>query len=256
MAVVGCTVHEAHLAVAAAITAHDGVQWVTALVHVRGGSNAASIVATLLQALCRSKTSVAVPGTSLQGVVCTERQPWETASPEVVDPALLEHVLKLVGERLPEDEEREAAEPPDVDPALLDPLPSIVRVVRVLDPAVLADADVRELHVGAFGKDHTWRHLRLLMGAPLPHPPLMQAAVWGSRVEGSADLLTEVVPLVMPASGKARGVHFRPWIATGAACRHPTYVRWYKQPPERRGPSPEVWKTLAEDRNSSRCSRG
>ena len=23
---------------------------------------------------------------------------------------------------------------------------------------------------------------------------------------------------------------------------------WFKQPPERRGPSPEVWKTLAEDR--------
>ena len=51
----------------------------------------------------------------------------------------------------------------------------------------------------------------------------------------------------MRASGKARGVHFRPWILTGAACQHPAYVLWFKQPPERRGPSPDVWKTLAED---------
>ena len=39
----------------------------------------------------------------------------------------------------------------------------------------------------------------------------------------------------------------RPWIVTGSACQHPAYVLWYKQPPERRGPSPEVWKTLAEE---------
>ena len=37
VALVGCTVHEAHLAAAAALTAHDGVQRVTALVHVWGG---------------------------------------------------------------------------------------------------------------------------------------------------------------------------------------------------------------------------
>ena len=48
MALVGCTVHEAHVAAAAAITAHDGVQRVTALVHVQGGSKAALTVATLL----------------------------------------------------------------------------------------------------------------------------------------------------------------------------------------------------------------
>ena len=33
----------------------------------------------------------------------------------------------------------------------------------------------------------------------------------------------------------------------GSAYQHPAYVLWYKQPPERRGPSPEVWKTLAKD---------
>ena len=48
VALVGCTVHEAHLAVAAAITAHDGIQRVTALVHVRAVSKAAPTVATLL----------------------------------------------------------------------------------------------------------------------------------------------------------------------------------------------------------------
>ena len=81
-------------------------------------------------------------GTSLQGMS-------ETASPEVVDPAPPGHVLQLVWERLPEDDERVAAELPDVDPAPLDPLPSTVRVVCVLDTAVLADADLRRLCGGA-----------------------------------------------------------------------------------------------------------
>ena len=169
-----------------------------------------------------------MPGTSLHGVVRTERQPWETADREVVDPALPGHVVQLVWERLLEDDEREAAELPDIDPAPLDPLPSTVRVVCVLDPAVLADTHVRRLHVGAFGKDHAWRHLRPLMGAAVPHPPFMQATVRGSKVEVSADLPLAVVPLVMRANGKARGVHFRPWIVTGAACQHPAFVLCYK----------------------------
>ena len=92
MALVRCTVHEAHLAAAAAILAHNSVQRVTTPVHVQGGSKVAPTVAIVLQALRRSKTSLAVRGTSLQGVVRTERQPWETASPEVVDPAPPGHV--------------------------------------------------------------------------------------------------------------------------------------------------------------------
>ena len=95
-----------------------------------------------------------MPGTSLQGVVRTECQPWETAGPDVVDPAPPGHVVHLVWERLPEDDEQEAAKLRDVDPAPPDALPSTVMIVRVLEPAVLADADVRRLHVGAFGKDH------------------------------------------------------------------------------------------------------
>ena len=60
MALVCYTVHEAHLPAAAAITAHKGVEHVTALVHVQGGSIVAPTVATLLHALHRSKTTLAV----------------------------------------------------------------------------------------------------------------------------------------------------------------------------------------------------
>ena len=127
------------------------------------------------------------------------------------------HILQLVWERLPEDDDRETAELPDVDRAPQDPLPSTVRVVCVLDPAVFADADIRRLHVRSFGKDHAWRHLKPLMGAALPHPPPMHAAVRGSKVEVSTDLPLSVALLVMHASGKARGVHFRPRIITGTA---------------------------------------
>ena len=66
------------------------------------------------------------------------------------------------------------------------------------DLASLADADIRWLRVGSLGKDHAWRHLKPLMGAALPHPPPMQAAVRGSKVEVSADLPT---PLPAPSSG-------------------------------------------------------
>ena len=217
------------------------------LLHVQGSSKAAPTVATLLHDLLRSKTCLAVPGTALQGVVPTEGQPWETADSEVVDPAPPGHVLQLVWDRHPEDDEREAAELPDIDPAPLDPLPCTVRVVCVLDPAVLADANIRRLHLGSFGKDHACWHLKLLMGAALPHPPPMQAAIRGSKVEVSVDLPSAVAPPVMRASGKARGVHIRPWIVTGGACQHHLFVLWYKQPPERRWPSSEVWKTPAED---------
>ena len=204
VALVGRTVHEAHLAAAAALTSHDGVSRVRVLVHLQGGNKAAPTVATLLQALRCSKTSLAVPGTSLQAVVRTEPQPWDTAVPEVVDPAPPGHVLQLVRERLPEDDDREAAGLPDLDPASLDPSPSTIWVVCFLDPAVPANADIRRLHVGSFGKDHAWRHLRPLMGAAQPHPPPMQAAVRRSKFE-----ISRVLPwAVMHAGGKVRGFHF------------------------------------------------
>ena len=123
MALVGCTVHEAYLAAAAAIASHVGVQRVTALVHVQGGSKAAPTLATFLQALHRSKISLASADTSLQGMVLIERQPWETAGPEVADPAPPGHVLQLVCGCPPEDNKREAAQLPDVDPTPPDSLP-------------------------------------------------------------------------------------------------------------------------------------
>ena len=84
-------------------------------------------MAALLQTLRRSKTSLAVPGTALQGVVQTERQPWDTADLEVVDPAPPGHILQLVWERLPEDDEREAARAPGHRSSAAGPLPSTVR---------------------------------------------------------------------------------------------------------------------------------
>ena len=82
--------------------------------------------------------------------------------------------------------------------------------------------------MGSFGKDHALRHLKPLMGPALPHPAPRQARVRGSKVAVSADLCSLVAPLVMRASGKAREVHFRPWIVTGVACQYPAFVLWYK----------------------------
>ena len=61
-----------------------------------------------------------------------------------------------------------AAEISDVDPTPPDPLSSTHQVVCVLGPAVVADADLRRLHVGSFGKDHAWRYLKPLMAAASP----------------------------------------------------------------------------------------
>ena len=147
---------------------------------------------------------------------------------------------------LPGEDERETTELLYLHPAQLDLLPSTVCMVCVLDPAVVVDADLRRLHVGSFGKKHLWQHLKPLMGPALPHPLLMQAAVWGSKVKATTDLRTKVAPLGLGASGNAGGVHFRRCISTSSACQHPMYVLWYKEPPEHRGPSPEVRRTLTE----------
>ena len=128
-------------------------------------------MAVLLQTLRRTRVSLPVPGAALQGVVRTERQPWETAGPALVDPAPPGLILQLVWERLPEGDDRESAELPDVDSAPLDPVPATVRVVCVLDRAVLADAHVRRLHVAAFGKDSLPPGATGVAAGGLPHPP-------------------------------------------------------------------------------------
>ena len=243
VALVGCTVHEAHLAAAAAVAAQDAIQQVTALVHVQGGSKAAPTVAALLQPLRRTRASLPLPGTALQGVVRTERQPWETADPAVVDHAPPGHFLQLVWERLPEDDDRGDGEAPGRGPGAAGPRSSHRPGRLRLGPG---GPDVRRLHVGAFGEGPRVAAPQAAHGGS--PAPLMQAAIRGSMLEVSTDLSSSVAPLLMRASGKARGVHFRPWVVTGAACPHPAYVLWFKQPLERRGPSPEVLKTLAEDR--------
>ena len=232
---------------------HDAVQRVTALVHVQGGSKAAPTVAALLQTLRRTRAQPRRAGHGPAGRGAHRAPALGDGGPGGGGPrAAAAHPAAS----LPEDDDRETAELPDVDPALLDPVPATVRVVCVLDPAVPADADVRRLHVGAFGKDHASRHLRPLMGAALPQPPPMQAAIRGSMVEVSTNPPSSVALLVLRASGKARGVHFRPWIVTSAACQHPAYVLWFKQPPERRGPSPEVWEDPRRGRGAPLHVRG
>ena len=67
------------------------------------------------------KISLAVLGTSLQSMVRTERQPSNMANPEVVDRATPGHVLQLVAECLPDDDQREATELPHTNRAPLYP---------------------------------------------------------------------------------------------------------------------------------------
>ena len=134
-----------------------------------------------------------------------------------------------------------------MDPAPPDPLPSTVRVVRVLDLGVLADADIRRLHMGFFGKDHAWWYLKPLIGAAVPHPPPMQAAVQGSKVEVFADLPSSVPPLVMRASGKARGGPLPALDRHGRGLPAPRVRAVVQAATGAPRPSPEVWKTLAED---------
>ena len=72
-----------------------------------------------------------------------------------MDPAPPGHVLPVVLEHLPEEDERETSELLDLDPAPPDPLPSTMRIVCVLHPAFLANADLRRPDVGSFGKNHS-----------------------------------------------------------------------------------------------------
>ena len=68
----------------------------------------------------------------------------------------------------------------------MNPLQSTVRVVCVLDLAVLADANICWLHVGSFGKEDAWPHFKPLMGAVLPPPPLPGYAGRGPGVESGS----------------------------------------------------------------------
>ena len=123
----------------------------------------------------------------MQGEVPTKRQLWESADPEVVDPAPPWHVLQLVWDRLPEDDEREATELLDIDPAPLNPLPSTVQVGCVLDPAVVADADIRWLHRGPLARTTPGGIPSRSWGRPCPTPRAsrQQSGVEGRGLSGS-----------------------------------------------------------------------
>ena len=84
---VGCTIHEAHLAASALFTAYEDAGTVIAVVQVHGGGRAYPTAETLLQTLRRSRDSLRIPGVALHCRVRTERLPWETADRAVVDPA-------------------------------------------------------------------------------------------------------------------------------------------------------------------------
>ena len=98
-----------------------------------------------------------------------------------VGPAPPGHVLQLCWERLSEDEGEEAGDLLDVDPAPLDnPFPTTARVVCVMDPAVLAAADIKRLNVARSGKDRAWWHLRPPDGIHPATPPAHASG--GARV--------------------------------------------------------------------------
>ena len=79
VALVGCSLHEVHLAVVVALTVPDEVLEVTALVHVKGGACAAPMVAALLKMLRHSRDSVSIPGMSMRCSVRTKHVAWEMA---------------------------------------------------------------------------------------------------------------------------------------------------------------------------------
>ena len=92
---VGCTIHEGHLAASAVFTAYDDARTVTAVVEFHGGGRASPTAAGLLQALRRSRDSLRIPRLALQCRVHTDRLPLETADPAVEDSGPLGHVLQV-----------------------------------------------------------------------------------------------------------------------------------------------------------------
>ena len=244
---VGCTIHEAHLAASAVFTAHEDAGTVTAVVQVHGGGRASPTAATLLQSLRRSRDSLRIPRVALQCRVRTERLPWETADPAVVDPAPLGHVLQVSWTRPDGDHDGQPEDLPDVDPPpLADDQPATARVVCMLDPVALADADVDRLHIRRFGLEEAWRHLSPLL-PQLPQRPPMNVGRHGDWMEASLDLPVDLIQVVLRASGRVRGVLYRPWVTSGEDYPHPAHIFRLERPPERRGPLPGAWKELAAD---------
>ena len=144
-------------------------------------------------------------------------------------------------------DEQAAAYPPDLEFAPPKLLPFTARIVCVLDLAVPADANLRPLHVASFAKDHTAAR-QAANGGSLAAPPT--PAGGGSTVEGQGGCgpsdrgRTAGSACRRQSAGYALPAVDCHWLCLQA----PRARAGYKQPPERRGTSPEVEKTLAKDR--------
>ena len=121
----------------------------------------------------------------------------------------------------------------------------------MLDPMALADADTDRLIVRRWGLEEAWRHLSSLL-PQLPQRPPMNVRRHGAWVEVSLYLPVDLIPVVLRASGRVRGMLYRPWATFGEDYPHPAHVMRFERPPERRGPLPEAWKEWAADEAFSR----
>ena len=169
----------------------------------------------------------------------------------VVDPAPVGHVLQVFWTRL----DGQPQDLPDVDtPHLVDDQPATAPAVCMLDPMALADADANRLHVRLWVLE-AWRHLSPLL-PQLPQRPPMNVGRHGAWVEVSLDLPMDLIPVVLRASGRVRGVLYRPCATSGEDYPHPAHVMHFEWPLEHRGPLPEAWKELATDEAFSRHFAG
>ena len=119
---------------------------------------------------------------------------------------------------------------PDVDPPpLADDQPATARVVCMLDPIALTDADADRLHVRRWVPEEAWRHLSPLL-PQVPQRPPMNVGPHGAWVEFSLDLPVDLIPVVLRASGRVRGVLYRPWATSGEDYPHPAHVMRFERP--------------------------
>ena len=121
----------------------------------------------------------------------------------------------------------------------------------MLDPCVLATADIQYLNVARWAKEEAWRYLGPLMGSLLPQRPPMNVAVCGACVEASMDLPVDMVPVGLSDSSCVRGVRYGPWVEQGGDHPRTVHVLWLVLPPKRRGPLLEAWKALFAEESLS-----
>ena len=118
---------------------------------------------------------------------------------------------------------------------LADDQPATARVVSMLYPIALADADADRMHVQPWGLEEAWGHLSPLL-PQLPQCPPMNVGRYGVWVEELLDLLVDLIPMVAPRSGRVRAVLCRPCATSGEDNPHPPHVKRFQWPPEQSAP--------------------